>query len=113
MSPRERGGFPVRLTGAGVLMFLVACGTDGVLTPPRRVSPAASEPSVLGLIEGVIDETGHVTFTPVSPVGSRRMLPGVSAAVYGTQNVNVRVYSSRTIIDSTATTKTWRMPIGI
>ncbi len=94
-------------------MFLVACGTDGVLTPPRRVSPAGSEPSVLGLIEGVIDETGHVTFTPVSPVGSRRMLPGVSAAVYGTQNVNVRVYSSRTIIDSTATTKTWRMPIGI
>ncbi|MBX6331505.1 MAG: hypothetical protein IRY91_06645 [Gemmatimonadaceae bacterium] len=66
---------------------------------------------VVGMMEGEVDRFGNVTFTSVNP--ARVIGSGVSAAIYGSQNVNARLYTSRATIDSTPTTKTWHMPLGL
>ena len=89
----------------------LACHADRAGSGVTEIPVPPNGPAVVGMLEGDVDRFGNVTFTPVSP--ARTIGSGVSAAIYGSQNVNARLYTSRATIDSTSTTKTWSMPLGL
>lgn len=66
------------------------------------------------MVSGTVDATGLVSFDPIGPSAFSRA-PGISAAIYGDQDVTVRLYSSDFYIDSTskAGTKTWSFNVGL
>lgn len=67
-----------------------------------------------GMIRGTVEAAaGAVSFDPVRSASS--YAPGISAAIYGDQNVSVRLYSSDFAIDSTSEpgTRTWSFRVGL
>lgn len=104
----------VRRSGvlACVLAGVLACGerpsTTGVGDPP---TPPAGGARIVAAVEGTVDAAGGVTFASMAPPTAR----GVSAQIYGAQNVNVRLYNTPVVIDSTSTpgTKFWSFDVGV
>lgn len=95
------------------LVAAVACSDGTSLTgshEPPAVPPSGSA-NVIGAVEGEVDAAGHVTFTPMGASPA----PGVNAAMYGSQNVDVRLYNTPVVIDSTSVAgkKTWRFDVGV
>lgn len=99
-------------TLACVLVSVLACGeqssTTGVGAPP---APPSGGARIVAAVEGTVDATGHVTFAPMAPPTAR----GVSAQIYGAQNVNVRLYNTPVVVDSTTTpgSKSWSFDVGV
>ncbi|HEX7943000.1 MAG TPA: hypothetical protein VF488_14400 [Gemmatimonadaceae bacterium] len=97
---------------ACVLAGLAACGDRSLVTGAGKIPiPPLGSGSIIAAVEGTVDDAGNVTFSPMAAP----MAPGVSAQVYGSQNVNVRLYNTPTVIDSTsiANTKRWSFDVGI
>lgn len=120
MSPTHHGWAGSARAGAAVLAFvlgLASCSEQ----PPTGLGvdpapPPSNEPTIAGSIQGIVNgATGTVTFEPVGAPPTARRIPGFSAAVYGTQNVDVRLYATPLIVDSTTDPgwKTWSFRLGV
>jgi hypothetical protein len=71
--------------------------------------PVASVPA-LGVLRGTVDlDRAMLEFAPIVPPSA----PGFSPAIYGDQNVSVRLYNSRVVLDSTTSTWRWTASVGI
>ena len=94
---------------AGLIMSFLGCGEPptGVLAPAM---PIGSVPTAVATLRGTVDlDRGTLEFAPVVPDG----LPGFAPAIYGDQNVNVRLYNSPVVVDSTTTTWRWTASVGV
>jgi hypothetical protein len=92
----------------GLIFGLLACGEPptGV---PAPVIPVPSPPAVAAL-RGTVDlDRGTLEFSPVIPAA----LPGFAPAIYGDQNVNVRLYNSPVVVDSSTSTWRWTANVGV
>lgn len=91
-----------------LLTALIGCA-ESPTGGTQPVVPVASMPSI-GLLRGTVDlEGGTLEFAPVTPSG----YPGFAPAIYGDQNVNVRLYNSLVVLDSSATPWRWTANVGI
>jgi hypothetical protein len=96
-------------------MALGACADRGSSTQPLGVAvgPSPAPLPIVGALRGTIDlTTGALQFENAAlPAVSA----GVSRAVYGDQNVLVRLYNTAVAVDSTTTpgTKTWTGNFGL
>jgi hypothetical protein len=101
-----RATLPLRLgLPLTILMGCAESPTGG--TEP--VLPVASMPT-LGVMRGTADlDRGTLEFSPIAPGG----LAGFSPAIYGDQNVNVRLYNSTVVLDSSASPWRWTANVGI
>ena len=86
----------------------------GVMQPQ---SPAALPSEGLAIVQVTVDDAGNVTTSPLQGVsgnaatdadGSMR-----ASSIYGTQNVNVRVYAAAATVTTVGNTKTWTMQFGV
>jgi hypothetical protein len=99
---------PTRGLIAVAMMTLTSC-TELPTSGPEPFGPVASVPA-LGMLRGTIDlDRATLEFTPVVPPAA----PGFSPAIYGDQNVNVRLYNSRVVLDSSTSTWRWTASVGI
>lgn len=78
------------------------------MKPPPTVLPSQG----LGVVMASVDGDGNVTMTPLQGT-SGDLAPGVDGSIYGTQNVNVRVYAAAATVTTLANTKTWTMKFGV
>lgn len=111
------------ILGAG-LASLTACGDGKTSAEPAR-DPRSTLPGVPGVpplpatvaaLRGSIDmRTGALSFEDVTPSLIQAPAGGASRAVYGDQNVSVKLYNSTVVIDSTTTpgTKVWTGNVGL
>ena len=94
---------------AGLLIVaVIACAE-----PPTGASapfvPGDTLPA-MAVLRGTVDlDRGTMEFTPVTPLA----LSGFAPAIYGDQNVNVRLYNSPVAIDSSTSTWRWAANVGI
>ncbi len=94
---------------AGLIMSFLGCGEPptGVLAPATPIGPP---PTAVATLRGTVDlDRGTLEFAPLVPHG----LPGFAPAIYGDQNVNVRLYNSPVVVDSTTTTWRWTASVGV
>lgn len=71
--------------------------------------PAGPLPT-LAAVRGTIDlDRGTLEFSPLSARG----LPGFAPAIYGDQHVNVRLYNTPVVPDTSTTTWRWTADVGI
>jgi hypothetical protein len=96
--------------GMAALLAGVFWGCGEVpIAAPLPVVPAVPT-AAIATLRGTVDlDHGTLEFEPVQPAG----LPGFSAAIYGDQNVNVRVYNSPVVLDSSTSTWRWTANVGI
>lgn len=93
---------------AGLIIGLSACtepptGPSAPLIPSRPQGTAAA-------LRGTVDlDRGTLEFAPVIP-GS---FPGFAPAIYGDQNVNVRLYNTPVVVDSSTSTWRWTANVGV
>lgn len=80
----------------------------GVMQQPPAVLPSEG----LGVVMASVDGAGNVTMTPLQGTSSD-LAPGVDGSIYGTQNVNVRVYAAAATVTTQNNTKTWTMKFGV
>jgi hypothetical protein len=94
---------------AGLLIVaVIACAEPptGASAPFAPVDPVPA----MAVLRGTVDlDRGTMEFTPVTPLG----LSGFAPAIYGDQNVNVRLYNSPVAIDSSTSTWRWAANVGI
>lgn len=74
--------------------------------------PAVLPSEGLGVVMASVDGAGNVTVTPLQGTSSD-LAPGVDGSIYGTQNVNVRVYAAAATVATQGNTKTWTMKFGV
>lgn len=115
MSFRRVKVWGVLRAGAGVSMaVLAACSADQQSAmAPSVPPPPAAHPSVLGMVEAQVDSTGHVTFTPLGGPSGMRIGSGVNGNVYGTQGVNVLLYSDPIVRGTNGGNATWSFNVGV
>ena len=91
-----------------IILGLLACGEPtGVSVPVVPAYPM----STVAVLRGTIDlDRGTLDFAPVIRGGA---LPGFSPAIYGDQNVNVRLYNSPVVVDSSTSTWRWTANVGV
>ncbi len=115
---RRLGFHSSAIRAAGVVAALVAVvgcsdrsasitGT-GVTPQPPTVLPSQG----LGVVMATVDGDGNVTMTPLDGT-SGNFAPGIDGSIYGTQNVNVRVYAAAATVATQGNTKTWTMKFGV
>lgn len=84
------------------------------VTPPQSVSGMPT--GTVGVVMGSVDASGNVTLTPLDGSGAAAASEAGSvsaSSIYGTQNLNVRVYASAaTVIDSVGL-KWWTLKFGV
>lgn len=86
---------------------LPAC-TD--LPTSTDASVAVPPMPALGMLQGTVDlDRGTLSFSQVVPAGPS----GFAPAVYGDQNVAVRLYNSAVVLDSSANPWRWTASVGI
>lgn len=108
----------VRVTSiTAVLVALAACSDQSTLITGTGVpsAPPTLPPSGLGVVEASVDAQGNLTITPLGggQTGTG-YAPGIDANnIYGTQNVNVRVYAAAATVTTSGGTKTWTMNFGV
>lgn len=100
---------------AAMAAAVAACGdrpaiAGSDLTPPPV---PGGQPVVLGAWEVAVDSAGNVTMNPSASPNTARVGNGIDAAVYGTQNVNVRVYAAAATVSTKGQTSTWTLNIGV
>jgi hypothetical protein len=99
----------LRLGMAGLLMTGVLACAESPTGAPDLVIPAGPTPAAT-LVRGTVDlDRGTLEFTPVTPGG----LSGFTPAIYGDQNVNVRLYNSPVVLDSSTSTWRWTANVGV
>jgi len=97
-----------KLPLGGLILGLLACG-DPPTSVPAPVIPVQSMPPIAAL-RGTIDlDRGTLEFAALIPGG----LPGFAPAIYGDQNVNVRLYNSPVVVDSSTSTWRWTANVGV
>lgn len=74
--------------------------------------PAVLPSEGLGVVMASVDGAGNVTVTPLQGTSSD-LAPGVDGSIYGTQNVNVRVYAAAATVATQGNIKTWTMKFGV
>lgn len=94
---------------AGLIMGLMACGEAPTgVSPP--VAPIGSVPTAIATLRGTIDlDRGTLEFAPIAANNFSRFAP----AIYGDQNVNVRLYNSPVAVDSSTSTWRWTASVGV
>ena len=98
------------------LVAVVGCSdrsasiTGTGVTQPQ--SPTVLPSEGLGVVMASVDGDGNVTMTPLQGT-SGDLAPGIDGNIYGTQNVNVRVYAAAATVTTQANTKTWTMKFGV
>ena len=101
-----RATLPLGLAGLMIVMGCAEPPTGG--SAPVAV-PAGPITNVV-VLRGTVDlDRGTMEFAPVVPSG----LPGFSPAIYGDQNVTVRLYNSPVVLDSSTATWRWTATVGI
>ncbi|HJU66992.1 MAG TPA: hypothetical protein VJ650_02010 [Gemmatimonadaceae bacterium] len=92
----------------GLIIGVLAC-TELPSAAVAPVVPIGSAPTIASL-RGTIDlDRGTLEFAPVIPAA----LPGFAPAIYGDQNVNVRLYNSPVVVDSSTSTWRWTATVGV
>src|SRR6185437_16840158 len=96
----RRLGIASAIRAASVAAAVVAVvGCSDRSNSIMGVTPPAQTPTVLptgnlGVVMGSVDENGNLTLTPLQGTsGDLNLAPGIDGQIYGTQNVNVRVYA--------------------
>jgi len=116
---RRLGSHSSAIRAASVVAALVAvvgCSdrsasiTGTGVTQPQ--SPTVLPSEGLGVVMASVDGDGNVTMTPLQGT-SGDLAPGIDGNIYGTQNVNVRVYAAAATVTTQANTKTWTMKFGV
>lgn len=99
-----------------LVVLLAACDRGMPITGDNAAPPVAPSapgaPVVAGVVEGSVDGAGNITLTPVSNNGTS-FAPGISPAIYGSQDVNVHVYAKAATVTTAGGTKTWTMNFGV
>ena len=109
----------MRHVALGLIVALAVAGCADLAAPPSRPSPGppprlAEAGSVLVELRGTADlENGTLTFEPAIAARVVAAPPGLGTRIYGQQNVNVRLYSSRVVVDSLTIPKTFTADIGL
>lgn len=100
---------------AAMVAAVAACGDRPAVTGSDIAPPPApgGQPVVLGGWRVTVDSAGNVTLDPSGAPGAARVGTGIDAAIYGTQNVNVRVYAAPATVTTQGQTKTWTLNVGI
>ncbi len=100
---------------AAAVVAVVGCSdrSNSIMgvTPPAQ-TPTVLPTGNLGVVMGSVDENGNVTLTPLQG-GAGDVAPGIDGQIYGTQNVNVRVYAAAATVTTVGTKKTWTMKFGV
>ena len=94
---------------AGVIAGLMACAEapTGAAVPAAPVGPA---PTSVAMLRGTVDlDRGTLDFAPIAPSS----LPGFAPAIYGDQNVNIRLYNTPVVLDSSTSTWRWTANVGV
>ena len=92
----------------GLVAGVMAC-MDAPTGAPAPVVPFGSTPAIATL-RGTVDlDRGTMEFSAVVP----NALPGFSPAIYGDQNVNVRLYNSPVVLDSSTSPWRWSANVGV
>lgn len=92
----------------GLIICLLAC-SEPPTAARNPVIPIDGAPAIATL-RGTVDlDRGTLEFAPVIPAA----LPGFSPAIYGDQNVNVRLYNSPVVVDSSTSTWRWTANVGV
>jgi hypothetical protein len=104
-------------TLAALALFggLVACGDASSRVAISPVAPLGGHPiTPVAHLRGTLDvATGTLTFEPVSTSGSS-VAGGPSAAIYGDQGLNVRIYNSAVVTSApVAGKKTYTANVGV
>jgi hypothetical protein len=90
------------------MMTLMSC-SEPLTSGPEPLIPVTSLPA-LSTLRGSVDlDRATLEFAPVAPPS----VPGFSPAIYGDQNVNVRLYNTRVVVDSSASPWRWTASVGI
>ncbi len=87
---------------------LTACteAPTGVSAPATPMGPA---PTGVVMLQGTVDlDRGTLEFAPIAPSA----LSGFAPAIYGDQNVNIRLYNSPVVLDSSTSTWRWTANVG-
>jgi hypothetical protein len=105
--PSMRATLPLGLAG------LLLTGMVGCAEPPMGgtapVVPVGSMPAIAA-VRGTVDlDRGTLEFSAIAPAG----IPGFAPAIYGDQNVNVRLYNSPVVLDSSGTIWRWTANVGV
>jgi len=114
MSPMsDRAGAVCRITAVAAIFAVLGC-QDAPVAGALAPEPPPASALQAGLLSGRVDADGSVSFDPVES-GGAKLAPGVNAAIYGDQNVTVRLYSSDFAIDSTSVRgkKRWTFSVGL
>jgi hypothetical protein len=86
----------------------------GVMQPQ---SPAALPSEGLAIVQVTVDDAGNVTTSPLQGVSGNAATDAdgsmQASSIYGTQNVNVRVYAAPATVTTVGNTKTWTMQFGV
>jgi len=86
----------------------------GVMQPQ---SPAALPSEGLAIVQVTVDDAGNVTTSPLQGVSGNAATDAdgsmQASSIYGTQNVNVRVYAAAATVTTQGNTKTWTMQFGV
>src|SRR5919109_2732265 len=96
----------------GLIALAVMTLTSCAELPTSSSAPfiPAAPVAPLGVLRGTVElDRATLEFTPVGPP----RLDGFSPAIYGDQNVNVRLYNSRVVLDSSTSTWRWTASVGI
>lgn len=100
---------------AAAVVAVVGCSdrSNSIMgvTPPAQ-TPTVLPTGNLGVVMGAVDENGNVTLTPLQGT-SGDLAPGIDGSIYGTQNVNVRVYAAAATVSTIGSQKTWTMRFGV
>jgi len=117
MSPRlgsRRRGAIYSIAAAAVVLGALGC-QDAPLTGTPPQEPPRVDAGAGALMSGQVNADGSVTFGPAASSSAAQFAPGVSGAIYGDQNVTVRLYSSGFTIDSTSAPgkKRWSFSVGL
>jgi hypothetical protein len=86
----------------------------GVMQPQ---APAALPSEGLAIVQVTVDDAGNVTTSPLQGVSGNAATDAdgsmQASSIYGTQNVNVRVYAAAATVTTVGNTKTWTMQFGV
>ena len=94
---------------AGLIVSSIGCAEVPTAASVPE-APIGALPTALATLRGTVDlDRGTLEFAPVAPAA----LPGFAPAIYGDQNVTVRLYNSPVAVDSSTTTWRWTANVGV